>query len=125
MQCRRPGFDPWVRKSPWKRKWQPTPIFLPGKSRVQRNLAGLQSVRRNSTTKMTTDLLFPILTGSPVPLTALTLISLLSFSLLSLNLLYKTLIHPHLSFHHIFLISCTILVFMYVFSKKYLYRLRR
>ena len=30
-QCRRRGFDSWVRKIPWKRKWQPTPIFLPGK----------------------------------------------------------------------------------------------
>ena len=25
------GFNPWVRKIPWKRKWQPTPVFLPGK----------------------------------------------------------------------------------------------
>ena len=25
-------FNPWVRKIPWKRKWQPTPVFLPGKS---------------------------------------------------------------------------------------------
>ena len=34
-QCRRRkrhGFDPWVRKIPWRRKWQPTPVFLPGKS---------------------------------------------------------------------------------------------
>ena len=29
-QCRWHGFDPWVRKIPWKRKWQPTPVFLPG-----------------------------------------------------------------------------------------------
>ena len=32
-QCRkhkRCGFDPWVGKIPWKRKWQPTPVFLPG-----------------------------------------------------------------------------------------------
>ena len=32
-QCRghkRPGFDPWVGKIPWKRAWQPTPVFLPG-----------------------------------------------------------------------------------------------
>jgi len=29
---RRYGFDPWVRKIPWRRKWQPTPVFLPGKS---------------------------------------------------------------------------------------------
>ena len=28
----RPGFNPWVRKIPWRRKWQPTPVFLPGKS---------------------------------------------------------------------------------------------
>ena len=31
-QCRRHRFDPWVRKSPWRRKWQPTLVFLPGKS---------------------------------------------------------------------------------------------
>ena len=29
----------WVRESPWKRKWQPTPVFLPGKSHGQRSLA--------------------------------------------------------------------------------------
>ena len=28
----RQGFDPWVGKTPWRRKWQPTPVFLPGKS---------------------------------------------------------------------------------------------
>ena len=31
-RCRRYGFDPWIRKIPWRRKWQPTPVFLPGKS---------------------------------------------------------------------------------------------
>ena len=31
---------PWVRKSPWRRKWQPTPIFLPGKSHGLRSLVG-------------------------------------------------------------------------------------
>ena len=38
-QCRRHkrrGFDPWVRKIPWRRKWQPTSVFLPGKSHGQR-----------------------------------------------------------------------------------------
>jgi len=33
-------FDPWVRKTPWRRKWQPTPVFLPGESHGQRSLAG-------------------------------------------------------------------------------------
>ena len=42
-QCRkhrRPGFNPWVRKIPWRRKWQPTPVFLPGESHGQRSLVG-------------------------------------------------------------------------------------
>ena len=39
-QCRRHGFDPCVGKVPWKRKWQPTPVFLPGKSHGQWSLAG-------------------------------------------------------------------------------------
>ena len=30
LQCRRPGFYPWVGKIPWKREWLPTPVFLPG-----------------------------------------------------------------------------------------------
>ena len=36
----RPGFDPWVRKIPWRSKWQPTPVFLPGESHGQRSLVG-------------------------------------------------------------------------------------
>ena len=34
------GFDPWVGKIPWKRAWQPTPVFLPGESPGQRSLVG-------------------------------------------------------------------------------------
>ena len=43
LQCRRHrtlGFDPWVGKIPWRRKWQPTPVFLPGESHGQWSLAG-------------------------------------------------------------------------------------
>ena len=36
----RRGFDSWVEKIPWRRKWQPTPMFLPWKSLGQRSLAG-------------------------------------------------------------------------------------
>ena len=39
-RCRRHRFDPWVGKTPWRRKWQPTPVFLPGKFHGQRSLAG-------------------------------------------------------------------------------------
>ena len=38
-QCRRRGFDPWVRKISWRREWQPTPVFLPGEFHGQRSLA--------------------------------------------------------------------------------------
>ena len=43
FQCRRHkrcSFIPWVGKIPWRRAWQPTPVFLPGKSQGQRNLEG-------------------------------------------------------------------------------------
>ena len=40
LQCRRPGFDSWVGKIPWRREWQLTPVFLPGKSHGQGSLAG-------------------------------------------------------------------------------------
>ena len=39
-RCRKLGFDPWVRKIPWRWKWQPTSVFLPGESPEQRSLAG-------------------------------------------------------------------------------------
>ena len=38
------GVNSWVRKMPWRREWQSTPVFLPGKSHAQRNLAELQSM---------------------------------------------------------------------------------
>ena len=40
LQCRRPGFDPWVRKIPWRWDWLLTPVFLPGEFHGQRNLVG-------------------------------------------------------------------------------------
>ena len=40
LQYRRPGFNSWVEKIPWRRKWQPTPGFLPGQSHGQRSLVG-------------------------------------------------------------------------------------
>ena len=35
LHCRRPRFNPWVRKIPWRREWQPTPVVLPGESHGQ------------------------------------------------------------------------------------------
>ena len=42
MRC---AFNPWVRKIPWRRKWQPTPVFLPGKSHGQRILVSYSQWR--------------------------------------------------------------------------------
>ena len=49
-------LDLWVGKIPWRRKWQPTPVFLPGESHGQRSLAGYspsghKRVRHNLATK--------------------------------------------------------------------------
>ena len=57
-QCRRPkrcGLDPWVGKIPWRRAWQPTPVFLPGKSHGQRSLVGCspQGCKEADTTEVT------------------------------------------------------------------------
>ena len=43
-RCKRFEFDPWVGKIPWRRKWQPTPAFLPGESHGQRTLGAAQSI---------------------------------------------------------------------------------
>ena len=39
-RCKRRGLHPWVRKVPWRRPWQPPPVFWPGDSHGQRSLAG-------------------------------------------------------------------------------------
>ena len=47
-QCRRHercGFEPWIRKIPWRRAWQSTPVFLPGESHGQRSLVGYTQSR--------------------------------------------------------------------------------
>ena len=41
--AKRYWFNPWFRKIPWRRIWQPAPIFLPGKFHGQRNLAGYRA----------------------------------------------------------------------------------
>ena len=52
-------FNPWIREILWRRKWQPTPVFTPGKSHGQRSLAGYspwrcKRIRHNLVTKTTT-----------------------------------------------------------------------
>ena len=48
LEYKRLRFDPWVRKIPWGRKWEPTPIFLPGKPHGQRRLVCYSSWDRKS-----------------------------------------------------------------------------
>ena len=56
LQCRRPRFDPWVGKIPWRSKWEPTPVFLLGEFHGQRSLAGYSPWARkeSDTTKQLT-----------------------------------------------------------------------
>ena len=39
-KCKRHGLNRWVTKIPWRRKWQPPPVLLPGESHGERSLAG-------------------------------------------------------------------------------------
>ena len=54
-RCR---LDPWVRKIPWRRAWQPTPVFLPGEPHGQRTLAGYnaQRCKESDTTEATSQM---------------------------------------------------------------------
>ena len=58
-ECGRPGFDPWVGKIPWRRKWQPTSVLLPGESHGGKSLVGYSPWGRKESD--TTERLFPFL----------------------------------------------------------------
>ena len=57
-RCRKHEFHPWVGKSSWSRKWQHTPVFLPGKFHEQRSLAGYGH-KESDMTELTHTLLLP------------------------------------------------------------------
>ena len=69
LQCRKPGFDPWVQKIPWRRKWQPTLVFLPEESHGQRSLVGQNpwGCKELETTEWLTVTAFPFAKGSSQP----------------------------------------------------------
>ena len=48
--CGKCRFSPWVRKSLWKRKWQPTPVFLSGKCHGERSLVGAHGIEESGVT---------------------------------------------------------------------------
>ena len=55
-ECERTRFNSWIRKIPWRREWQPTPVFLPGESNGRRKLAGysLWGHKKSDTTEWLT-----------------------------------------------------------------------
>ena len=68
-----PGFDPWVGKIPWRRAWQPTPVFLPGESHGQRSLAGYSPWGRkesDTTERLSAAQAWEALSLVPAPLAA-------------------------------------------------------
>ena len=56
LQCGRPEFDPWVRKIPWRRNWQPTPVFLPREFHGQRSIVSYSpwGLKESDTTEQLT-----------------------------------------------------------------------
>ena len=69
------GFDPWVEKIPWRRKWQPTPVFLPEKFHGKRSLLGYSpgDCKRvehdlvNKQQQQPFNLIYPCFSPLPVP----------------------------------------------------------
>ena len=68
LQCRRPGFHPWVGRIPWRREWQPSPVLLPRETHGQRSLGATvhgftktwtQLKRRSTNTQQVNCFLFP------------------------------------------------------------------
>ena len=51
LPCGTPEFDPWLRKIPWRRGWQPTPVLLSGESHRQRSLVGYRPWGHKSQTQ--------------------------------------------------------------------------
>ena len=48
LQCRRPGFHPWIGKITWRRAWQPSLVFLPVESQWTEEPGGLQPMESQS-----------------------------------------------------------------------------
>ena len=85
LQYRRPRFDPWVGKIPWRREWQHTPVSLPGKSHRQRSLVGCSPWGRKESD--TTEQLTPIHLSSiylSIPISYLSSISIYCLSFISI-----------------------------------------
>ena len=64
LQCRRCGFDPWVRKIPCRQKWHATPVFLPGKSQRWKSLVGYSPGSRKGQTQLNDSVQFSSVTQS-------------------------------------------------------------
>ena len=67
LWCGKLGLDPWVRKIPWRKEWQPTPVFLPGISHGQRSLVGYspRGCKELDTTEVTKTLKPPAVNSPP------------------------------------------------------------
>ena len=68
LQCGRPRSNPWIGKIPWKRKWQPTPVLLPGKSHQLQSM-GSQRVRQDWVTSLST--FFSLQRNQPISISPL------------------------------------------------------
>ena len=83
-QCRRRWFDPWVGKIPWRRKWQPIPVFLPGEFHGQKSPVGYSpkgSKESDTTEQLSTCNIFIF----PLILPQDTIIDTLCFSFIQLH----------------------------------------
>ena len=131
LQCRRPRFDSWVRKIPWRREWLPAPVFLSGKICGQRSLEGYVRwghKESDVTERLTLYLIsllyitscclqFEIVLSLPIWVTSLSFFYLPIF-FLSCPFLSSSLPPPLLSLLHFFFPNCTGYNFQYKIVQK-------
>ena len=112
LQCGRPRFNPRVRNILWRRKWQPTPVLLPGKSHAQRSVVGYspwgsQRVGHNWTTSLSLFISFSCYILDPLFYFFILLVH-------SLNRLIHMLTQMSISSQLIILAHSTLLIFWFV-----------
>ena len=94
LQCRRPGFNSWVQKIPWRRKWQPTPVFLPGKSHGQERLGDYSPWGRKRQTRFsdeTTTILYYTILYYTILYYTILFYTILFYTILYYSILYTIL----------------------------------
>ena len=120
LQYRKHRFNPWVRKIPWRREWQPTPVFLPGEFHGQRSWWSIvHGVSKNNTRLSNLHFHFHttkalLLACCPLPMVDFP-VTVSLHTLIPVWLNHKYLLMPFFIFE-IYILSTRIIIFLWILS---------